>query len=172
MCLKSMLTSHHGAFGSGDMMYIMVVSQILEQYIGVHWSTHWFIICVTRESMPENHTFSLMSCFVFTIPWCPSWAICTIRFCNALGITNRVPLSSTFSSLFIESSSLINLMLLNASLSQSSTCVSIVGHELFLIALKIIGNSESLLVSVWISSNTPIWEQFQIPQSWHNLPQS
>ena len=48
-------------------------------------------ISSTSLSIPDNHTFSLISCFVLTMPWCEWWAMSIVLFLNLEGIRRRCP---------------------------------------------------------------------------------
>lgn len=53
---KSIRTTDHGRIGGGDMLFLETEIRPLQN----------FFTCL---SMLTNHTFSLLSCFVLTIPW-------------------------------------------------------------------------------------------------------
>ena len=48
-------------------------------------------ISSTSLSIPGNHIFSLISCFVLTMLWCEWWAMSIVLFLNLEGITRRCP---------------------------------------------------------------------------------
>ena len=63
--LKSTLTYVHGPSGSGDMLYGS--RDCLAGIVAWH-AMQLAMMSFVRLSTPENHTFSLISCLVFTKP--------------------------------------------------------------------------------------------------------
>ena len=84
---KSILTSDQGAFGGGDIKS----GSRLDSGVEIKHAQHDWNFFSTILSIPGNHTFSRKSDFVFTTPWCPSWARFTTRSCNFLGTAILVP---------------------------------------------------------------------------------
>ena len=55
------------------------------------WWVWWLDMPANLSTVPENHTFSLRSCFVVTRPWCPSCVMASVRACSVCGMTSLVP---------------------------------------------------------------------------------
>ena len=71
-----MLTSFHGWVGKSD---IWIGSRVPEDAFVACQGMHRLTLSSTRLSIPGNQTFSWISCFVRTTPWCPWWAIVMMR---------------------------------------------------------------------------------------------
>ena len=78
---KSMLTSDQGALGSGDIKS----GSRLDSGVEIKHAQHDWTFLSNILSIPGNNIFSRKSDFVFTTPWCRSWARFTTRSCNFLG---------------------------------------------------------------------------------------
>lgn len=79
-----MWTVCHGAGGNGDICSRsgLVLGPFTWQLFS-NFSTSWSIL--------GNQIFSLSSCLVFYVPWCPSWAKAKACWHNWFGMTMRVP---------------------------------------------------------------------------------
>ena len=108
----------------------------------------------TSQSILGNQIFSLSSCLVLTIPWCPLCAKAKSRWCNLLEMTKRVPLRMRSSALLTVSSLRTQLKSFNSATFTYIGSESLISAHLFLrISSKSFWSVLSAFVSRLISSS-------------------